>query len=80
MPPLETGTLHDGPFSASGEAGNGPLSDPAAWDLEWQVLESDLAGRVPHREIQRLKRLDRQARRRGERVLHVPTYYAWGIA
>jgi hypothetical protein len=29
-------------------------------------------------EIQRLKELDESARARGERVLHVPTYFAWG--
>ncbi|MFZ5821550.1 MAG: class I SAM-dependent methyltransferase [Chloroflexota bacterium] len=50
------------------------------WELEWAVLESDLAGLVPGREIQRFKELDRQARERGERVLHVPTYFAWGQA
>ncbi len=50
------------------------------WELEWAVLESDLAGLVPGREIQRFRELDRQARERGERVLHVPTYFAWGQA
>jgi ubiquinone/menaquinone biosynthesis C-methylase UbiE len=50
----------------------------AEWELEWAVLENDLAGSVPAKEIQRLKVLDRRAWAHGERVLHVPTYFAWG--
>ena len=49
---------------------------PAAPNL--QVLEADLAGMVPVEEIRRLKRLDEDAWSRGERLLHVPTYFAWG--
>ena len=48
------------------------------WELEWAVLENDLADFVPVKEIQRLKKLDKDARARGERTLHVPTYFAWG--
>jgi len=48
------------------------------WELEWAVLESDLAGLVSSEEIQRFKEVDRQARERGERILRVPTYFAWG--
>jgi ubiquinone/menaquinone biosynthesis C-methylase UbiE len=50
----------------------------AEWELEWAVLENDLAGYVPAEEIQRLKELDEEARARGERILHVPTYFACG--
>jgi SAM-dependent methyltransferase len=50
----------------------------AEWELEWAVLESDLAGFVQAEEVQRLKVLDEGARARGERILHVPTYFAWG--
>jgi len=50
----------------------------AEWELEWAVLENDLADSVPAQEIQRLKALDEQAWARGERTLHVPTYFAWG--
>ena len=53
---------------------------PAAWELEWAVLEHDLTGIVPGTEVQRLKALDAQARGSGVRVLHVPTYFAWGRA
>ena len=48
--------------------------------MEWAVIESDLAGTVPAADIQNMKRLDQQARARGVRVLHVPTYFAWGLA
>ena len=50
----------------------------AEWELEWAVLENDLADFAPVEEIRRLKRLDEGARTRGERILHVPTYFAWG--
>lgn len=65
---LETGTIQGGGGEAS----------PGAWEMEWAVIESDLAGSVPQEEVQRMKRLDQEARTRGERVLHVPTYFAWG--
>ncbi len=46
--------------------------------LEWAVLVADLAGLVPADELRRMKLVDDQAWERGERVLHVPTYFAWG--
>jgi SAM-dependent methyltransferase len=52
----------------------------AEWEMEWAVLEHDLAGFVSRDEVQRLKKLDAQAWERGNRVLHVPTYFAWGHA
>jgi SAM-dependent methyltransferase len=67
--PLETGPLH---------AGGGRPPASAERDLEWAVLQADLAGWVPAQEIRRMKLLDEQAWERGERVLHVPTYFAWG--
>lgn len=59
--------------------GNEALTS-AEWELEWAVLENDLAGIVPLEEVRRLKLLDAQARAKGERLLHVPTYFAWGSA
>ena len=53
---------------------------PLEWELEWAVLEHDLAEFVPLEEVQQLKRMDAQARARGVRLLHVPTYFAWGRA
>ncbi len=51
---------------------------PQELEIEWAVLESDLAGFVSETDVQRMKVLDQQARARGKRVLHVPTYFAWG--
>lgn len=48
-------------------------------ELEWQVLSDDLKERVSQSEIQNMKTLDWQARENGERVLFVPTFYAWGL-
>lgn len=53
-------------------------ADAGEFELEWAVIESDLAGMVEAREIQKMKLLDAAARGRGERVLRVPTYFAWG--
>jgi SAM-dependent methyltransferase len=47
--------------------------------LEWEVLETDLAGTTDSLEIQKMKSLDEQAWLSGERVLFVPTFYAWGV-
>jgi ubiquinone/menaquinone biosynthesis C-methylase UbiE len=65
---IETGTIQN--------AGQNP--SPEEWENEWDVIESDLAGLIPNEEIQKMKKLDQQARTSGERVLYVPTYFAWG--
>lgn len=49
------------------------------FDLEWQVLEEDFGGRISHSELGAMSRLDAGARSRGERILYVPTFYAWGV-
>jgi ubiquinone/menaquinone biosynthesis C-methylase UbiE len=69
IPPIESGIIAGG-WSAV------PSSDERA--LEWVVIESDLAGQVPAQDIQKLKNLDEAAWTNGERVLFVPTFYAWG--
>jgi len=51
---------------------------PGERELEWAVLESDLAGFVSSEDLHKMNVLDEQAWQRGERVLHVPTYFAWG--
>lgn len=68
IPIVETGPMQS--------AGSDP--PPEEWETEWAVIESDLAGFVPGADIQKMKQFDRQARLHGERVLHVPTYFAWG--
>jgi ubiquinone/menaquinone biosynthesis C-methylase UbiE len=64
----ETGTIQN--------AGQNPSPDER--EIEWAVIESDLAGFIPNEEIQKMKKLDQQARERDERVLYVPTYFVWG--
>lgn len=65
---IETGTIQNAVQDPS----------PEDWENEWAVIESDVAGFVPEKEIQKMKKLDQQARTRRERVLYVPTYFAWG--
>jgi SAM-dependent methyltransferase len=65
---IETGTLQSAESDAS----------PEDWEIEWAVIESDLAGFIPGEDIHKMRRLDQRARARGERVLYVPTYFAWG--
>jgi len=67
---VETGTIQSVDRDPSSEE----------WELEWAVIESDLAGFVPGEDIHKMKILDQQARARGERVLYVPTHFAWGQA
>ncbi len=53
--------------------------DWEAWESEWSVLESDLKNKPSLSEkLGFLKRLDKSAYEKGERVLFVPTFYAWG--
>lgn len=47
-------------------------------ELEWAVVESDLAGELSNQEIEQLKLIDKSAWETGIRVLFVPTFYAWG--
>jgi ubiquinone/menaquinone biosynthesis C-methylase UbiE len=56
--------------------------DWEAWEAEWAVLESDLTKTSEISkilEVSSLKNLDRSAYQLGERVLFVPTFYAWGL-
>ena len=49
-------------------------------ELEWAVIESDLAGNLSAQDIRRLKLIDESAWENAVRVLYVPTFYAWGRA
>ena len=66
---VETGVL-GGQWSAA------PAPDAHA--LEWAVVQSDVREVADPAELQRLRGLDEAAWQRGERVLFVPTFYAWG--
>ncbi len=48
------------------------------WENEWRVLLDDLQDSLPQPDLERLRALDEQAWRSGQRVLFVPTFYAWG--
>ena len=52
---------------------------PDERNLEWVVMEADLAGMIPAKEIQKMKILEEQAWQSGTRILHVPTYFAYGM-
>lgn len=65
--------IETGPISKS----TSETFDQHSWELEWAVLESDLASQIPFEKIRQLKELDRQAWLTGERVLYVPTHYLW---
>jgi len=56
------------------------IKDPteAEREMEWAVIETDLAGLVSDEEIQKMKRIDEQAWQQGNRILDVPTYFVWG--
>lgn len=56
------------------------VDEPSAREreLEWAVIQADLGDSIPGGEIQKMKALDDDAWAKGERVLHVPTYFAWG--
>jgi len=62
----------------------GQWSGPPDWDhweSEWMVLDSDISKTsefINSSEVSKLKAVDRSAYERGERVLFVPTFYAWG--
>jgi len=47
-------------------------------EMEWQVLEDDLNGMVDTQKLDDLRGIDSAAWIKGERVLFVPTFYAWG--
>lgn len=66
---IETGAIES-------QGNDAPTS--AEREMEWAVLEHDLAETVLEEDFQRLKKLDETAWARGERILHIPTYFAWG--
>lgn len=68
---LETGAL---------QTGGSEAQTSQEWELEWTVLKSDLAGLLTEEALRHYEDLDRRARQQGRRVLHVPTYFAWGRA
>jgi SAM-dependent methyltransferase len=52
--------------------------DEAAWESEWSMLAADLAGTISVERLHELRSLDASAWQHGERILFVPTFYAFG--
>lgn len=52
---------------------------PQEFDLEWDVIRTDLEKYCPPDEIKALEKADRHAWQEGSRVLFVPTFYAIGF-
>jgi len=52
---------------------------PADRQLEWAVMEEDLAGLLSPSSLQKYKQMDEAAWLAGTRRLHVPTYFAHGV-
>lgn len=48
------------------------------WQSEWTILATDLKETVSSGELENLRCLDAAAWQNGERILFVPTFYAWG--
>jgi ubiquinone/menaquinone biosynthesis C-methylase UbiE len=46
---------------------------------EWKILENDLQGMFPQARLADLKNQDQQAWQSGERILFVPTFFAFGL-
>ncbi|HSV85297.1 MAG TPA: methyltransferase domain-containing protein [Levilinea sp.] len=48
------------------------------WSSEWSVIATDLQDRLSAAELDALRQQDKLAWKSGERLLYVPTFYAWG--
>lgn len=56
-----------------------PALDDRHTRSEWDTLRSDLRGRISDEELDRLQNADFAAWQNQERVLFVPTFYAYGL-
>ncbi len=60
-------------------AGTGPLDfNHEDWQQEWEITQADLKDMIPQAELEKLKEIDFSAWQTGERILYIPTFYAWG--
>jgi ubiquinone/menaquinone biosynthesis C-methylase UbiE len=74
----ETG-LRNVHFGLLGGNWSGALS-PSEAESEWAILRSDLKELASLEQMERWRLAEARAAERGERVLFVPTFYAWGEA
>jgi SAM-dependent methyltransferase len=51
---------------------------PDSFEDEWNTMERDLAGEIDPEELAKYREIDKEASLRGERILYVPTFYAFG--
>ncbi len=54
------------------------IQDPSGDQTEWDILRADLQGMIDETEFNKLKEVEKEAHRNGERILYVPTFYALG--
>jgi hypothetical protein len=54
------------------------LPSPEELDTEWSVLSADLCEQVPAERLSALREEEFAAWSRGDRVLYVPTFFAFG--
>jgi SAM-dependent methyltransferase len=52
--------------------------DQKADQTEWAMIKADLGGELTTDDLTQYHNLDRQARQTGERILFIPTFYAFG--
>ncbi len=52
--------------------------DKVDLELEWAVLQDDIADALPQAELEKIRSQELASWKRGERILFVPTFYAWG--
>jgi SAM-dependent methyltransferase len=64
----------------TGEIGTRPFDPAITSDAldEWVVLRADLERILSADQLDAIQQQDADARRRGTRRIHVPTYFAWG--
>jgi ubiquinone/menaquinone biosynthesis C-methylase UbiE len=55
------------------------IYNPEAFESEWKILEADLTSLVSPSRLQALRQMDKNSHQKGERILFVPTFYAFGM-
>lgn len=51
---------------------------PDSFEDEWDTIERDLTGEITPEKLEKYREIDKEASLRGERILYVPTFYAFG--
>lgn len=52
--------------------------DEESWQMEWDTLIHDLSPHIPQNDLARFQEEDKTAWLSQERILFIPTFYAWG--